>query len=163
MRLRVTYANAAATVALILALGGGAYAIARGGQPVKGGGKVVSIVKDVPAGGDTTLLKLGSLGKLSGGCNDEAKTSSWGFKTGRRAAYVAREDGGGARIAGHGHGFASILGNPSGFASAYVAAHISGTAGHPKPLANVSLSVVNEGYAGSGDSCRFAVQSTRQP
>jgi hypothetical protein len=163
MRCRVTYANVAATLALLLALGGGAYAVARSGNPVKGGGKVVSVVKDIPAGGNAALLNLGSLGKVSASCGADAKTSSWGFETRDRAAYVALADGSGSRIAGNGHGFATILGDLSGFGSAYVAAHISGTAGHPKPLANVTLSVVNDGYHGSGNSCRFAVQSTRQP
>jgi hypothetical protein len=163
MRCRVTYANVAATLALLLALGGGAYAVARSGNPVRGGGKVTSLVKDIPAGGNAILLNLGSLGKISAACAADAKTSSWGFETRDRAVYVALADGNGSRIAGNGHGFETILGSLSGFSSAYVDAHFSGTTGHPKPLANVTLSVVNDGYSGSGNRCRFAVQSTRQP
>jgi hypothetical protein len=163
IREKVTYANVMASVAVFLALGGGAFALTHRSKSVKGGGKIVSVVKDVNAGADTTILKLSGLGKISVGCGTDAKTSSWGFTTGDRAAYIALTDGNGSRVAGHGHGFTTSFGHLSAFSSAYVAAHISGTAGHPKPLANVTLSVVNDGFTGAGDNCRFAVQSTRQP
>ena len=156
-----------ASAAVFLALGGGAFALSRGSAPVRGGGKVVSNVRDVHAGTAATLLDLGALGKITVSCADDAKTSGWGFHTRRHSAYIASTIAGGptegSRTSGHNHGFDNILGSPTGFSAAFVSAQISGTAGDPKPLVNATLSVVNNGYIGTGNDCRFAGQLTRQP
>lgn len=175
-QLRFSYANVMATVAVFAALGGGAYAVSRSAQPVKGGGKVVSRVSNFVPGTFHTLVKLPGIGAIKGSCGTNAQSAGWGFISARHAADLVTTDAAGvpddqnsAHIAGHHHGF---TGGFAGLGPTYPAAEaflqVSSGANSGARSATVTLSVLNGGdpsplVAGVGNRCRFRVQAIQQP
>jgi hypothetical protein len=166
-----------ATVAAFMAIGGGAYALSAGSDPVRGGGKIFSLAKNLPPDGrDSRFLKLRGLGRIPVTCGPGAKTSTWGFWTLRAPVKMVTTDSGfssmpdpntSSNIAGDHHGFS---GEPFGPGSSYKAgqAFISvarGTGSNAR-VATVTLSVLNGGdptAGGVGNRCAFQARVTIQP
>jgi hypothetical protein len=176
LRGRLSYANVMATIAVFAAIGGGAYAVTKSAQPVKGGGKIVSGVRNFAPGPFQTLVKLPGIGAIKGSCGTNAQSAGWGFSSARHPADIVTTDAAGVpddnnslHVAGHHHGFTSGfagLGPTYPVAEAFL--QLSSGANSGAKSATVTLSVLNGGdpspnVAGIGNNCRFRVQAIRQP
>jgi len=173
---RLSYANVMATVAVFVALGGGAYALSQSSPPVRGGGKIVSSVLGASPGPFQRLVKLPGIGKITVSCGTNAQSSGWGFLTARHAADIVTTDGSGTpsasaigHVSGHHHGFSgAFAGHGPTFPAAQEFIQLSTGAGAGAKSATVELSVLNGGdpsplVNGIGNKCRFRAQTIRQP
>jgi len=170
---RLSYANVMATIAVFVALGGGAYALSQSSPPVRGGGKIVSSVLSASPGPFQRLVKLPGIGKITVSCGTNAQSSGWGFFTARHAADIVTTDGAGTpdidrigHVAGHNHGFSGAFqGLGPTFPAAQAFIQLSTGAGAGAKSATVELSVLNGGHPliNRGSKCLFRAQTIQQP